>query len=108
MTPLADQQIVPTNKGARPLGGAELTTLHAELGDAWEVVGGKTLRREFASPDFAQALSFVNRVGALAEDAGHHPDVQLSYGKVVIELSTHDVGGLTVNDFILAARIGAA
>ncbi len=67
----------------------------------------KRMSREFSFPDFKSALAFVSRVGALAEEEGHHPDIFLSWGKVRIELWTHAVGGLSENDFILAAKIDA-
>ena len=65
----------------------------------------KVLSKEFTFTDFAKAMAFANSIAALAEEAGHHPDLQVSWGKVVVELSTHDVGGLSENDFILAAKI---
>jgi 4a-hydroxytetrahydrobiopterin dehydratase len=61
--------------------------------------------REFRFPDFKQALEFVNRVGAIAEQEGHHPDILLAWGKVGITLWTHTIDGLTESDFILAAKI---
>ena len=76
-----------------------------ELGGGWESVGGHHLRKEFTFADFVSGLGFVNRIGALAEEEGHHPDLQLSWGRVVVEIHTHKIDGLTVSDFILAARI---
>jgi 4a-hydroxytetrahydrobiopterin dehydratase len=61
--------------------------------------------REFTFPDFAQALAWVNHIGALAEEEGHHPDIVLSWGKVGVSLTTHAIGGLSENDFIVAAKI---
>lgn len=77
----------------------------AELSVEWTVVGGSRLRREYTFEDFAQALEFVNRVGSLAEEAQHHPDIALSWGKVSVVLSTHSLGGLTTKDFMLANKI---
>lgn len=74
----------------------------------WQVVKPKgidTLRREFKFKDFKEALNFVNKIGEIAEEEGHHPDIELGWGKVKVELSTHAIGGLSVNDFILAAKI---
>ena len=68
---------------------------------------GAEIRRTFAFADFAAALAFVNRVGALAEAANHHPDIDIRYSKVTLVLSTHDAGGLTARDFALAEKIGA-
>lgn len=72
----------------------------------WSLAGGDRLERTFRFPDFAAALAFVNRVGAVAEREQHHPDLELSWGRVVVRISTHDAGGLTLNDFILAAHVG--
>jgi 4a-hydroxytetrahydrobiopterin dehydratase len=71
----------------------------------WEIVDGKKLSREFRFPDFQKGLDFVNRVGAIAEKQGHHPDVHLSWGRVEVETWTHDAGGLTEQDFLLASQI---
>lgn len=71
----------------------------------WKVEEEKKLRREFKFKDFKEALAFVNKIGAIAEEEGHHPDIELGWGKVEVELSTHAIGGLSVNDFIMAAKI---
>jgi 4a-hydroxytetrahydrobiopterin dehydratase len=73
----------------------------------WSLTGdGKRLRREWRVKDFATALDFFQRVGRIAEEEDHHPDLHLTgYRNVALELSTHAVGGLTENDFILAAKI---
>ena len=70
----------------------------------WERAGGE-LRRTYRFRDFREALAFVNRVGGLAEAAGHHPDIDIRYNKVRLVLSTHSKGGLTELDFGLAERI---
>jgi 4a-hydroxytetrahydrobiopterin dehydratase len=67
---------------------------------------GDVIRRRFEFRDFQQALAFVNRVGALAEAAGHHPDIDVRYNVVTLALTTHDAGGLTAKDFDLARAIG--
>jgi 4a-hydroxytetrahydrobiopterin dehydratase len=66
-----------------------------------------TITRTWQLADFVAALAFVNRVGALAEAAGHHPDIDIRYNKVTLILSTHDAGGLTASDFDLAQHIDA-
>lgn len=68
---------------------------------------GKEIEKEFTFLDFKSALDFVNKIGALAEVEGHHPDIELGWGRVEVELSTHAIGGLSVNDFILAAKINS-
>ena len=68
---------------------------------------GEAIRRRYALGTFAQAIAFVNRVAALAEEADHHPDILVQYDRVTLTLSSHDAGGLTERDFRLAARIDA-
>ncbi len=101
---LADKKCVPCRGGTPPLKGKELKDLH-KIVPQWNVVEAHHLTREYKFPDFAQALEFVNRVGALAEEQGHHPDILLAWGKVGITLWTHKVDGLTESDFIMAAKI---
>jgi 4a-hydroxytetrahydrobiopterin dehydratase len=103
---LADKQCVPCRGGVPPLSGDQVRSLHAELGEAWQVMDGHHLSREFTFKDFVEALSFVNRVGEIAEREGHHPDIYLAWGKVRIEIWTHKIDGLTESDFVLAAKLG--
>ncbi len=101
---LADKKCVPCRGGVPPLKGKELEALHRNVPD-WTVTNEHHIRREFRFPDFKQALDFVNRVGAVAEEQGHHPDILLAWGKVDITLWTHKIDGLTESDFIMAAKI---
>lgn len=103
MSELASEHCAPCEAGTPPLGVKEIERLSRQL-EGWQVVDGKKLVKEFRFPDFSQALAFVDRLGVVAESEGHHPDVSLSWGKVGVELSTHSVGGLSKNDFILAAK----
>jgi 4a-hydroxytetrahydrobiopterin dehydratase len=105
VTTLAEKHCVPCRGGVEPLKGEAIKRRMTELKPDWRVVDEHTLEREFTFPDFREALDFVNRVGELAEEEQHHPDIYLSYGKVKIELWTHKIGGLHENDFILAAKI---
>jgi 4a-hydroxytetrahydrobiopterin dehydratase len=101
---LADKTCVPCRGGVPPLKGKELQKLQQSVPD-WTVVNEHHLTREFKFPDFVQALAFVNRVGTLAEEQGHHPDILLTWGKAAITLWTHKIDGLTESDFIMAAKI---
>jgi 4a-hydroxytetrahydrobiopterin dehydratase len=101
---LADKDCVPCRGGTPPLKGEDLEQLHQKV-PQWQAPGEHHLHREFRFPDFKQALEFVNRVGAIAEEQGHHPDILLGWGKVAITLWTHKIDGLTESDFILAAKI---
>lgn len=77
----------------------------SELGPGWHIVDNHHLEKTFEFPDFAAGLAFVNQVGALAEEANHHPDVYLAWGKVRLTLFSHDANSLTGRDFALAAAI---
>ena len=101
---LADKQCVPCRGGVPPIKGAELQQLLKNV-PQWTAADEHHLTRAFKFPDFRQALDFVSRVGALAEEQGHHPDILLAWGKAEITLWTHKIDGLTVSDFIMAAKI---
>ena len=107
MTSLADKICVPCRGRVSPLKGPELAQVHRQLPDSahWHVVDEHHIVRAYKFPDFKSALAFVNQVGELAEQQGHHPDILLGWGKVQITLWTHAVDGLTESDFILAAKI---
>jgi 4a-hydroxytetrahydrobiopterin dehydratase len=104
MNNLASRECVPCRGGVPPLGSAEIENLLREL-NGWEVIAGHHLRKIFEFKDFREALSFVNRVGELAEAQGHHPDILLAWGRAEITIWTHKIDGLTESDFILAAKI---
>ena len=101
---LADKKCVPCRGGTPPLKGKELESLKENV-PRWTVVKEHHLTRAYTFPDFKQALDFVNKVGALAEEQGHHPDILLAWGKAEITLWTHKIDGLTESDFIMAAKI---
>ncbi len=101
---LADKNCVPCRGGIPALTGTELETLQAKV-PRWTVINDHHLHRIFRFPDFKQALDFVNQVGQIAENEGHHPDIGLAWGKVEVTIWTHKIDGLTESDFILAAKI---
>ncbi len=107
MASLADKTCVPCRGGVPSLKAKELKKIHQQLADppAWKIVDEHHLVRVFKFPDFKSALAFVNKVGAVAEEQGHHPDILLGWGKVEITTWTHAVDGLTESDFVLAAKI---
>ncbi|HEX5893712.1 MAG TPA: 4a-hydroxytetrahydrobiopterin dehydratase, partial [Solirubrobacterales bacterium] len=78
--------------------------LSSEVPD-WDRDGNRSLRREFSFPDFREAFGFVARAALIAEAEGHHPDIELGWGRASFELTTHAASGLTRNDFILAAKL---
>jgi len=104
---LADKTCVPCKGGIPPLKGEELARIYHQLPDFahWKIIDGHHLVRSYEFPDFKSALAFVNRVGEIAEEQGHHPDILLSWGKADVTIWTHKVDGLTESDFILAAKI---
>jgi 4a-hydroxytetrahydrobiopterin dehydratase len=104
MSTLATKTCVPCRGGTPPLKGPELHALSHQLPN-WQVIDEHHITRTFTFPDFQKALDFVNRVGALAEEQGHHPDILLAWGKAEITLWTHAVNGLSESDFIMAAKI---
>jgi len=105
MSSLANEKCIPCRGGVPPLKGEELRSLAEELGNGWQVIEEHHLEKTFPFPDFAQALAFTNRVGAVAEEEGHHPDIYLAWGKVRVTIWTHKIDGLTRSDFILAAKV---
>ena len=104
MSELASKNCVPCRGGVPPLTGEALESLEEQL-EGWSVEDGHHLTKNYKFPDFRQALEFVNRVGSLAEEQGHHPDIFLAWGKVGVTTWTHAINGLTESDFILAAKI---
>lgn len=104
MSELSSRQCVPCRGGVPPLQGEEIQRLLSQL-NGWEVAREHHLKKNYAFSNFAEALKFVNRVGELAEEQGHHPDICFGWGKVEVTIWTHKIDGLTESDFILAAKI---
>ena len=103
---LAEKQCVPCKGGTPPLAADKVRDLLGEL-DGWSVEQEYHLTRTYKRPDFATALAFVNRIGEIAEQQNHHPDIYLAWGKVRVEVWTHKIKGLTESDFIFAAKVDA-
>ena len=104
MEDLASRTCVPCHGGVPRLAGEELSKFTSQV-PAWEVVGGHHLRRRYEFGNFRDALAFVNRVGAVAEGEGHHPDIAFGWGYCELTIYTHAIGGLSESDVILAAKI---
>jgi len=104
MTKLSDQHCVPCHGGVPPLKCDQLISYTEQLPD-WQIVEEHHITKSFVFPDFKTGLDFVNRVGAVAEEEGHHPDLCLAWGKVDVKIYTHKIRGLTESDFVLAAKI---
>ncbi|MST01236.1 MAG: 4a-hydroxytetrahydrobiopterin dehydratase [Pedosphaera sp.] len=102
---LAAMECAPCKGGVPALKGAALKKFAGQLGAPWRVVKSHHLEAEYAFKDFARALAFTNRVGSLAEQVNHHPDIYLAWGRVRLTLWTHKVDGLTEGDFVFAAKV---
>jgi 4a-hydroxytetrahydrobiopterin dehydratase len=87
-----------------PLEGRELAALLDQLEDGWVAVDGHHLEREYRFENFVEALAFTNRVGEMAEEQQHHPDLLLAWGRVRVTIWTHKIDGLTESDFVFAAK----
>ena len=105
---LADNACVPCRGGVPPLKGDELQQFILELGGEWVVIGEHHLERIYKFENFREALDFTNAVGLIAERENHHPEITLSWGKVIIRLWTHKINGLTASDFYFAAKADRA
>ena len=88
--------------------GDALQELQQQLGNDWQVVDEHHLEKSYSFEDFRKALDFTNRVGEVAEQEGHHPDIYLTYGKVCLKIWTHKIDGLTESDFVFAAKADEA
>jgi 4a-hydroxytetrahydrobiopterin dehydratase len=101
---LAAKKCVPCKGGTPPLAGEDLRARQTQLDGGWEVVDSHHLTKEYRLKDFAAALALTNRIGALAEEQFHHPDIVLKWGRVRVTIWTHKIDGLTESDFVFAAK----
>jgi 4a-hydroxytetrahydrobiopterin dehydratase len=105
MSTLSNKKCVPCQGGVPSLSETEIMQLMPELNQSWKVIDNHHLKRSFGFPDFSSALSFVNQVGEICEEQGHHADFELGWGRVVVLIWTHKIDGLVESDFILASKI---
>ena len=104
MSDLAKKTCIPCKGGVPPLKGAKLDDLLEKLKNDWKIIKEHHLEKEYSFKNFKEALSFTIKVGELAENQGHHPDIFLAWGKVKLTIWTHKIDGLTESDFIFAAK----
>jgi 4a-hydroxytetrahydrobiopterin dehydratase len=105
--PLASRKCKPCEGGVDPLPPSAAQALLKDV-KGWELVDGKLIRKTVTCKDFLDAVDLVRRIAPIAEAEDHHPDLHLTrYKRLTIELSTHAIGGLSENDFILASKIDA-
>lgn len=102
---LSEKHCVPCEGGTAALTPNEVAAFFTHLKTQWENLDNKKIKKEFKLKDFKEAMVFVNKVADIAESEGHHPDITIHYNRVIIELWTHAVKGLSENDFILARKI---
>lgn len=101
---LSQQPCTPCRGDTPPLPAQEAAALHAQLRD-WALVESHHLEKDWRFADFAEALAFVNRAGAVCEAEGHHAEFELGWGRARARIWTHKINGLTASDFVLAAKL---
>ena len=104
MSELAEGTCIPCRGGVPPLKGDELADFQQKLRNGWEIIDEHHLEKEYLFSNFRKALDFTIKVGELAENQNHHPDIYLAWGKVKLIIWTHKIDGLTESDFIFAAK----
>ncbi|MFA9462283.1 4a-hydroxytetrahydrobiopterin dehydratase [Thiohalorhabdus methylotrophus] len=110
---LVQKHCAPCEGGVDPLSEQEAESMLGELNDTpeaqkqpWAITAdNRRIKKGYKLKDFVEAVDLVNRIKDVAEEESHHPDLEVGYGKVVVQLTTHAIGGLSENDFILAAKI---
>lgn len=110
MNDLTKKHCVPCEEGGTPMSNEqedEMLKLIQHDNNGWILIkdGTHKITKQFKFEDFKKAMEFVNKIADLAESEGHHPDIKIVYNKVQLDLFTHAVGGLSENDFIMAAKI---
>jgi 4a-hydroxytetrahydrobiopterin dehydratase len=102
---LSEKKCIPCEGGVPPLNKKEISELIPRISREWKVTDNSKLSREFNFVNYRHTIDFVDKVAKIADEEGHHPDLHVYYGRVVAELSTHSINGLSENDFILAAKM---
>ncbi len=103
---LVDERCEVCRPGTPHLTDAEASDLATSIDPAWEIVGGhEKIKRRLKTKDFGESMSLAVRIGFVAEAEGHHPDLHVHWGRLVVDITTHAAKGLTRNDFVLAAKI---
>lgn len=105
MMELKEQHCGVLKAGTKPFNSEQVAQFISRLATGWEVVDNKKIRKSFPFENFKRGMAFAQELALWAEEENHHPDICIHYTNVEVELSTHDVGGLTLNDFIMAAKI---
>ena len=104
MVNLAAKKCVPCEGGTSPFESEKIQEYLKEV-EGWELEENKRIKKTFKFKTFREAIDFVNRIADLAEKENHHPDIHIKYNRVILELTTHAIKGLSENDFIMASKI---
>jgi 4a-hydroxytetrahydrobiopterin dehydratase len=104
---LKEKRCKPCEGGVPPLKPEEIRKYKSRLKNDWQIIENKKIHFSYKFRNFKEALDFANKVGQIAEEEQHHPDLHIYYGKLGIDLSTHAIKGLSENDFIIASKIEA-
>jgi len=102
---LKGKKCKPCEGGISSLTPTEISELKKQIHPAWNVIDNNQITNEYSFVNYKHTMSFVNKIAALAEEEGHHPVLHVYYGKIIIEIWTHAINGLSENDFILASKI---
>lgn len=102
---LSHSKCKPCEGGIAPMEKQQVDSYMKYIHSDWKIVADTKMSREFRFVNFRHAVDFVNRVAELAEEEGHHPVLHVNFASVTLELWTHAINGLSMNDFILAAKI---
>ena len=102
---LKERHCVVISEGTEPLKNEQIKQFREELLPGWQVIDNKLIKKEFPFENFKMGMAFAQEIAMIAEKENHHPDICIHYTNVEVELSTHSIGGLSENDFIIAAKI---
>jgi 4a-hydroxytetrahydrobiopterin dehydratase len=102
---LTEKKCVPCEGGVPPFDKKKIAEYVKQLPSGWDVVDGKAIEKLFKFKSFPETMAFVNKIALIAQEEGHHPDMEVHYSKLLVKFSTHAIGGLSENDFIMAAKI---
>jgi 4a-hydroxytetrahydrobiopterin dehydratase len=102
---LKEQKCEPCRGNEEPLKGEQIEMYKEKLKNNWEVIDSKKIKYSFPFENFKRSMAFAQEIARIAEEQDHHPDLCIHYKSVDVELSTHAIGGLSENDFIMAAKI---
>lgn len=105
MLELKERKCEPLDDNTQPFDQEKIEAFRKQISPAWEVVNETSLKASFPFENFVRGVEFVQEIATIAEKEQHHPDICIHYKDVEVELNTHSIGGISLNDFIMAAKI---